>query len=197
MWLTDGQSQSNISIQIQTPDAFLIMHRNRRCPHIFRGSFHDAGRCFVFWWCSSRSWKCAIIPAILPLRFRTILNLLSTGPVFVWPYSDYWANKDILFLRSETENAWDSMLYWRDLTRILEVAVRWHDCRDIWVFEFVWVRTEAISHIGAVNLRVYHRDFFPVILTFLRQLPFIGNLLSLPYIREVSQLRGLHRARLT
>lgn len=31
-------------------------------------------------------------------------------------------------------------------------------------------------------------DFFPVILTFLRQLPFIGNFLSLPYIRGVSYL---------
>ena len=30
------------------------------------------------------------------------------------------------------------------------------------------------------------RDFFPVILTFLRQLPVIGNLLQLPYIRDVS-----------
>ena len=89
------------------------------------------------------------------------------------------------------------MLYWRDLTRILEVAIRWHDCRDVWVFEFVWVRIETIFHLGAVNLQVYHRDFFPVILTFLRQLPFIGNLLSLPYIREVSQLRDLCRTRLT
>jgi hypothetical protein len=35
------------------------------------------------------------------------------------------------------------------------------------------------------------RDFFPVILTFLRQLPFIGNLLSLPYIRDVSQFQKL------
>lgn len=30
------------------------------------------------------------------------------------------------------------------------------------------------------------RDFFPVILNFLRQLPFIGTFLSLPYIRGVS-----------
>ena len=32
------------------------------------------------------------------------------------------------------------------------------------------------------------RDFFPVILTFLRQLPFVGQLLNLPYIRDVSLL---------
>jgi hypothetical protein len=30
-----------------------------------------------------------------------------------------------------------------------------------------------------------YSDFFPVIITFLRQLPFIGTALSLPYIREV------------
>ena len=30
------------------------------------------------------------------------------------------------------------------------------------------------------------RDFFPVILTFLRQLPVIGHVLTLPYIRDVS-----------
>lgn len=29
-------------------------------------------------------------------------------------------------------------------------------------------------------------DFFPVILNFLRQLPFIGNFLNLPVVRDVS-----------
>ncbi|KIM91934.1 hypothetical protein PILCRDRAFT_761379 [Piloderma croceum F 1598] len=51
-----------------------------------------------------------------------------------------------------------------------------------------------VETFGFLNL---FGDFFPVILTFLRQLPFIGNLLSLPYIREVSQPQGLYRARLT
>ncbi|KIJ67865.1 hypothetical protein HYDPIDRAFT_179986 [Hydnomerulius pinastri MD-312] len=39
-----------------------------------------------------------------------------------------------------------------------------------------------VETFGFLNL---FGDFFPVILTFLRQLPFIGNLLSLPYIRPV------------
>ena len=30
-----------------------------------------------------------------------------------------------------------------------------------------------------------YRDFFPVILTFLRQLPFVGTFLTLPYVRDV------------
>jgi hypothetical protein len=34
-------------------------------------------------------------------------------------------------------------------------------------------------------LSLPRRDFFPVILTFLRQLPFIGTFLNLPYIRPV------------
>ncbi|KAG1836744.1 hypothetical protein DFJ58DRAFT_817920 [Suillus subalutaceus] len=40
----------------------------------------------------------------------------------------------------------------------------------------------AYSFIGFLNL---FGDFFPVVVTFLRQVPFIGNLLSLPYIRPI------------
>jgi len=40
-----------------------------------------------------------------------------------------------------------------------------------------------VETFGFLNL---FGDFFPVILTFLRQLPFIGNLLSLPYVRDVA-----------
>lgn len=36
-----------------------------------------------------------------------------------------------------------------------------------------------------LQLKRLTSDFFPVILTFLRQLPFIGNALTLPYIRDV------------
>jgi hypothetical protein len=38
----------------------------------------------------------------------------------------------------------------------------------------------------SISRNPFLSDFFPVILTFLRQLPFIGSLLSLPYIRDVS-----------
>jgi len=40
-----------------------------------------------------------------------------------------------------------------------------------------------VETFGFLNL---FGDFFPVILTFLRQLPFIGNVLSMPYVREVA-----------
>ncbi|KAF9227277.1 Got1-domain-containing protein [Gyrodon lividus] len=39
-----------------------------------------------------------------------------------------------------------------------------------------------VETFGFLNL---FGDFFPVVLTFLRQLPFIGTALSLPYIRPV------------
>ncbi|KAI0344753.1 Got1-domain-containing protein [Trametopsis cervina] len=47
-----------------------------------------------------------------------------------------------------------------------------------WPFVGVVVET-----FGFLNL---FGDFFPVILTFLRQLPFVGSLLQLPYIRDVA-----------
>ncbi|KIM50156.1 hypothetical protein SCLCIDRAFT_146208, partial [Scleroderma citrinum Foug A] len=40
----------------------------------------------------------------------------------------------------------------------------------------------VVETFGFLNL---FGDFFPVVLTFLRQLPFVGTLLSLPYIRPV------------
>ncbi|KAF8305155.1 golgi transporter, partial [Clavulina sp. PMI_390] len=40
-----------------------------------------------------------------------------------------------------------------------------------------------VETFGFLNL---FGDFFPVVLTFLRQLPVIGNILSMPYIKGVS-----------
>ncbi|KAK7692971.1 hypothetical protein QCA50_004612 [Cerrena zonata] len=41
----------------------------------------------------------------------------------------------------------------------------------------------VVETIGFLNL---FGDFFPVILTFLRQLPFVGQALNMPYIRDVA-----------
>ncbi|EIN11721.1 Got1-domain-containing protein [Punctularia strigosozonata HHB-11173 SS5] len=41
----------------------------------------------------------------------------------------------------------------------------------------------VVETFGFLNL---FGDFFPVILTFLRQLPFIGHFLTLPYVRDVA-----------
>jgi hypothetical protein len=48
----------------------------------------------------------------------------------------------------------------------------------------LWVCGTAFSPL----LYAPNRDFFPVIVTFLRQLPFIGNVLTMPYIRDVCSL---------
>ncbi|KIP01901.1 hypothetical protein PHLGIDRAFT_96575 [Phlebiopsis gigantea 11061_1 CR5-6] len=49
---------------------------------------------------------------------------------------------------------------------------------------FKWPFIGVIVEVfGFLNL---FGDFFPVILTFLRQLPFIGTLLQLPYIKDVA-----------
>lgn len=47
-------------------------------------------------------------------------------------------------------------------------------------YPIIGVIVETIGFMGLFG------DFFPVILNFLRQLPFIGTFLSLPYIRNVS-----------
>ena len=67
------------------------------------------------------------------------------------------------------------------------MAVRWILCRDIRVLELVWVRLGTVAFVSPWELITYslYSDFFPVILTFLRQLPFIGTFLTLPYIRDV------------
>ena len=70
------------------------------------------------------------------------------------------------------------------------MAVHWILCGDIRVLELVWVRLEAMVSTLPSELMEYYpySDFFPVILTFLRQLPFIGTFLTLPYVRDVCTL---------
>ena len=67
------------------------------------------------------------------------------------------------------------------------MAVHWIPCGNIRVLELVWVRLETTILVLPLQLTRYpvHSDFFPVILTFLRQLPFIGTFLTLPYVRDV------------
>ncbi|KAH9942268.1 Got1-domain-containing protein [Epithele typhae] len=48
---------------------------------------------------------------------------------------------------------------------------------------YFFARKQKLQTFGFLNL---FGDFFPVILTFLRQLPFVGQLLNMPYIRDVA-----------
>ena len=77
------------------------------------------------------------------------------------------------------------MLPGGDFACILQMAVHWVLGGDIRVPELVWVRPGHDGlHRGLVSDSLYS-DFFPVILTFLRQLPFVGTFLTLPYVRDV------------
>lgn len=93
--------------------------------------------------------------------------------------------KDVLLLCSETEGSRDVVFPWRHPARIPQMAVHRVRRGDIWVLELVWVRDiHAVSRLRLIADLLYS-DFFPVILTFLRQLPFIGTFLTLPYVRDV------------
>lgn len=97
--------------------------------------------------------------------------------------------KDILLLRTETESPGDFVFPRRRSACVLQMAVHWVCRGDIRVLEPVWVRLKTTLLLRVLPLELINyalcSDFFPVILTFLRQLPFIGTFLTLPYIRDV------------
>jgi hypothetical protein len=76
------------------------------------------------------------------------------------------------------------MLHRGHIIGVFQVAFCWDDCGNIRFPELVWVRHAFMSCWNQADL--CYSDFFPVILTFLRQLPFIGHFLTLPYVRDVS-----------
>jgi hypothetical protein len=82
------------------------------------------------------------------------------------------------------------MLYWWHLYRdCSEVAGDWDDRGDFWFPEPLRVCLSAfrfaLPTLPDSDAIQSTRDFFPVIITFLRQLPFIGHFLTLPYISTV------------
>lgn len=54
----------------------------------------------------------------------------------------------------------------------------WNDFGGLRFHQFIWVIGKNF-----LNLTMY-RDFFPVILSFMRRLPIIGTILNLPGIRQ-------------
>lgn len=51
-------------------------------------------------------------------------------------------------------------------------------CRSVWIVQFVWVSERA-------SLFLLHRQFFPLLVAFLRKLPVIGKILDLPGVKNV------------
>jgi hypothetical protein len=92
--------------------------------------------------------------------------------------------ENILLLRQKAEVTGHSMLYWWHLVGIPQVAFCRSDSGDVRLPESLWVCGGTVFAYHTTNRHLFS-DFFPVILTFLRQLPFIGSLLQLPYIRDV------------
>ena len=68
----------------------------------------------------------------------------------------------------------------------------WSRCSASSIFSGAYLPTQGFLHhfqIAAPHPDSFGcRDFFPVIITFLRQLPFIGQFLNLPFIRPVRHL---------
>ena len=122
-------------------------------------------------------------PTEKPRSNRTYLRFKDSVPVRSDTHHRH--AKDILLLRSETENPRDNVFPWGHRSRILKMAVHWVHRGDIRVLKLVWVR--ARDFVVSIELTVDSlcSDFFPVILTFLRQLPFVGTFLTLPYVRDV------------
>ena len=124
-------------------------------------------------------------PTEKPRSYRTYSRF--TDPVPVRSDTHHRHAKDFLLFRSETEDPRDVVFPWRHLSHILKMAVHWVRRGDIRVLELVWVRDGPVVLLYLLKLIAdsLFRDFFPVILTFLRQLPFVGTFLTLPYIRDV------------
>lgn len=121
--------------------------------------------------------------------YRSSKHDCTIASVPVWYYAHHRSPKDILLLCTKTKTTWHDLLLWRYPACILQVAVLWGDRRNDWFLEPLRVCAPVLLHYTSTYYTTYYTsDFFPVILTFLRQLPIIGNVLSMPYIREVITL---------
>src|SRR5258708_1423827 len=116
---------------------------------------------------------------------------MHADPLPRWTLPHHRPTKDVLLFRAEEQVARDHLLPRRHTPRLLQVADRWGVGRDVRLSQSVRVRCcnfplrMRVSPSATQIVFVFSRDFFPVILTFLRQLPFIGQFLNLPYVRRV------------
>lgn len=123
---------------------------------------------------------CIRVPKIRPFS----LLISYPGPFHFRPHTYHRTSKNFLLFRPETKTAWNYLFSWRHSARVFQMALHWYDSGDFWVPQSLWVRI-VYGPVFPVSDSV-PSDFFPVVITFLRQLPFIGTALSLPYVREVS-----------
>lgn len=98
--------------------------------------------------------------------------------------------KDVLLFLAQEQATRDSLLPRWDTPRFPQMANDRRVGRDVRVSQSFRVRVvPCVKRTALCDLLFTFffssRDFFPVILTFLRQLPFIGQFLNLPFIRPV------------
>nr|ODN93992.1 hypothetical protein L203_00160 [Cryptococcus depauperatus CBS 7841] len=101
-----------------------------------------------------------------PLPFRLTIN--------------NWSNENILFLFKAGKVERHTLLLWWDTTTLNDTTGSKLMMSRFLVFFKHPIIGIIIEFIGFVGL---FGSFFPVILQALRQTPFIGHILSLPYIR--------------
>ncbi|KAH9171190.1 Got1-domain-containing protein, partial [Lactarius sanguifluus] len=109
-------------------------------------------------------------------------NVLFLGGLFLI----IGPQKTFYFFRAEEQAAGDRLLPRRHPPRLPQVADRRCVGRDVWLSQSVRVRCYCcypVARARCLKLCFFSRDFFPVILTFLRQVPFIGQFLNLSYVR--------------
>lgn len=181
MWLTDGQS-TLITPFVQELTAKQVEQKlvspSRHSEHFSCFSVLCSFLTVLFWPSVMYAVVCLLTSlGVLPvpsdlIRFR--------------PYPHYWSTQDILLFCAQRETPWDIMLYWRNTHGILQMAFLWDDHRNFWFFKSFRVRVVSYWPYHCLSyLPIANRDFFPVVITFMRQLPFIGTVLSLPGIRTV------------
>lgn len=129
-----------------------------------------------------------------PSSFSSILQSLTdhrpsprADPLPRRPLPHHRPAKDVLLFHAQEQAARDNLLPRWDTPRLLQMASYRCVGRDVRFPQSFRVRVlpPCVKRCCLMHTHTHIRDFFPVILTFLRQLPFIGQFLNLPYIRPV------------
>lgn len=123
-------------------------------------------------------------PPRQPAQALTDPSTLAVVPL--GSHSHHWTPENVLLFCSQAKVARNDVLPRWYPTCLSQIPVHWNDRGDLWILESLWVRMSAWQGLRVSLTYLWFSDFFPVVLTFLRQLPVVGTFLSLPYIRPVS-----------
>lgn len=154
--------------------------------------------CYAFlWWRFTCSWECACSSVPLlnkqftvgPLNTRNQTNIrFSSYPVSHWSsalkkhstsshVNKNYGAQSVLSVGSYSSFLNDRLLGW------------WLRRSDFWIYLGMCLLNPFFLVLVLEQVHRIYSDFFPVVVTFLRQIPFIGTALSLPYVRDVSRIR--------